>query len=138
MTSISMSNIGVVNFSATGTEFIITTSAADGAEVASVRRVVPAFSMSQWNLEQLGVPTMTGPGRVEVTIDPDTVIWDPCDQDLNNPNLEGAAFLAYLSRIDQATTDAEFQPGQSDWKTYIDLCGVPVGMSAESLRLLFQ
>jgi hypothetical protein len=132
------SNIGVVNLSATGTDFIITTFAANGHEIASVRRDVPAFSMSQWSLEQVGVPAMTEPGRVEVTIDPDTVTWDPCNQDPANPDLEGAVFLAYLSRIDQATIDAEFHPGQSDWKAYTDLCGEPVGMSAEPLRLLFE
>lgn len=132
------SNIGVVNLSATGTEFIIATFSADGEEIASIRREVPAFSMSQWSLEQLGVPAMTEPGRVEVTIDPDAVTWDPCDQDPNNPDLEGAAFFAYLSRIDQATSDAEFHPGQSDWKAYTELCGAPQGMSAESLRLLFE
>jgi len=132
------SNIGVVNLSATGTDFIITTYAANGVEVSSVRQRVPAFSMRQWNLDQLGVLTMTVPGRVEVMIDPDTVTWDPCDLDPEDPNLEGTAFFAYLSRIDQATADAEFQPGQSDWKAYTDLCGEPVGMSAESLRLLFE
>lgn len=133
------SNVGVVNLSATGTDFIISTYSATGTEIASVRKRVPAFSMSQWNLGQLGVPTMTTPGRVEVVIDPDTVTWDPCDMDPDNPDLEAGAFLAYMSRVDQATSDAEFQPGQGDWKAFIDLCGEqPVGMSAESLRWLIQ
>jgi len=43
-----------------------------------------------------------------------------------------------MSRIDQVTTDAELQPEQGDWKAYIELCGEPVGMSAESLGLLFE
>jgi len=43
-----------------------------------------------------------------------------------------------MSRIDQATTDAEFQPGQGDWKAYIELCGEPEGMSVESIGLLFE
>ncbi len=132
------SNVGVVNLSASGTDFIITTFSASGADVASVRKRVPAFSMSQWSLEQLGVLTMATPGRVEVVIDPDTVTWDPCSQDPGNPDLEGVAFFSYLSRIDQATSDAEFQPGQGDWKAYAELCGEPVGMSADSLRLLIE
>lgn len=132
------SNIGVVNLSATGTDYIITAFAANGAEVSSLRQRVPAFSMRQWNLEQLGVSTMTTPGRVEVAIDPENVTWDPCEMNPEDPDLEGAAFFAYLSRVDQATTDAEYQPGQSDWEAYADLCGEPVGMSAESLRLLFE
>lgn len=132
------SNVGVVNLSVTETVFVITTFAADGVEIASVRRPVPAFSMSQWSLEQLGASNLTTPGRVEVVIDAATVTWDPCEQDLGNPDIEGAAFFAYMSRIDQGTSDAEFHPGQSDWKAYTDLCGEPVGMSAESLRLLFE
>jgi hypothetical protein len=117
------SNVGVVNISASNTYFIITAYHADGAEVATVRQRVRAFSMSQWSLQQLGVAAMTIPGRVEIMIDPATVTWDPCDQDPENLDLEGAAFLAYMSRVDQATSDAEFSPGQSDWKAYTDLCG---------------
>jgi len=131
-------NVGVVNISATGTDFIISTFSAIGAEIASVRKRVPAFSMSQWSLEQLGVLTMTTPGRVEIVIDPGTVTWDPCALDPEDPDLEGAAFFGYLSRIDQATSDAEFQPGQSDWRAFIDLCGDPFGIPAESLRWLIQ
>lgn len=131
------SNVGVVNLSATATDFIITTFAATGAEVASVRQRVPAFSMTQWRLEQLGVSSMTTPGRVEVVIDPATVTWDPCELDPNNPDPETTAFLAYLSRIDQATSDAEFQPGQSDWQDYIDLCGGLPGMPVSWIRLSF-
>jgi hypothetical protein len=72
-------------------------------------------------------------------IDPNTVIWDPCDVDPDNPNLEGAAFFAYLSGVDQATSDAEFHPGLPDWKGLTELCGEdPLGMSPTGLRLLIK
>ncbi len=43
-----------------------------------------------------------------------------------------------MSRIDQATSDAEFGPGQSDWKAYIDLCGEQPTPSADHLRAMFE
>jgi hypothetical protein len=132
------SNLGVVNVSATATDYLITIHTADGVEVSAVRRRVPAFSMMQWSLEQLGAPTMSTPGLAEIVIDPDTVTWDPCQIDLEDPDLQAAAFFAYLSRIDQATSDAEFQPGQSDWKPYTDLCGDEPGMSLDPLRFLID
>jgi hypothetical protein len=133
------SNLGVVNLSVDGTDFIISVFSEDGTRISKVGRRVPAFSMSQWSLEQLGVPSLTTPGRVEVIIDPDSVTWDPCDVDPDEPELEGAAFFAYLSRIDQTTSDAEFQPGQSDWKPYQDLCGdEPPGIPAMDLGFLFD
>jgi hypothetical protein len=91
------------------------------------------FSMAQWSLTQLGAPAPMTPGRVEVMIDPARVTWDPCDQ---NPTAggDGAAFLARMSQVDQATSDAELGPGQSDCKASIDLCSEPVGMSADGYR----
>ena len=132
------SNVGVVNISATSTNFIITTFDADGVELASVSKRVRSFSMSQWNLEQLGVATLSTPGRVEIVIDPDTVDWDPCDLDINNLDLDTVLFLSYASRIDQATSDAEFQPGQSDWSAYQDLCGTSPGLTGVGPRFSFH
>jgi hypothetical protein len=118
------SNIGIVNISTTATSFIVTTSAANGAVTSTATLTVPAFSLVQRNLAQLGTPSMTAPGRVEVVVDPATVTWDPCDPEISLDG-DGAGFIAYLSKVDQATSDAEFHPGQSDWKAYTDLCGDP-------------
>lgn len=116
------SNVGVVNLSIFPMDVIITTFGADGTALASVNRRVKSFSLSQWSLSQLGVGTLSTPGRVEVQVDPDSITWDPCfgeEPDLND--LQGI-FMTYLSRVDQVTGDAEFVLGSSDWYEYIALC----------------
>ncbi len=116
------SNVGVVNLSIFPMDVIITTFGADGTALASVTRRVKSFSLSQWGLSQLGVGTLSTPGRVEVQVDPDSITWDPCfgeEPDLND--LQGI-FMTYLSRVDQVTGDAEFVLGSSDWYDYIALC----------------
>ncbi len=116
------SNVGVVNFSIFPLDVIITTFGADGAMLASVNRQVQSFSLSQWSLSQLGVGTLSTPGRVEVQVDPDSITWDPCfGEEPDIDDLRGI-FLTYLSRVDEATGDAEFVLGSSDWYDYLALC----------------
>jgi hypothetical protein len=120
------SNVGVLNFSLFPLDVLITTFDAEGAVVASVSRRVPGFSLGQWSMTQLGVAALTTPGRVEVVVDPDSITWDPClGDDLDLEDLRGV-FMAYLSRVDQATGDAEFILGQNDWGDYLTLCGEPM------------
>jgi hypothetical protein len=116
-------NIGVVNLSLLPTDVNITTYAADGSMLASVTRRVRAFSLTQWSLPQLGIDALVNPGRVVVEVDPATITWDPClSEELELEDLRGI-FMTYLSRVDQATGDAEFVLGQSDWNEYLNLCG---------------
>ena len=116
------SNVGVVNFSIFPLDVIITTFGADGMALASVNRQVRSFSLSQWSLSQLGVGTLSTPGRVEVQVDPDSITWDPCfGEEPDIDDLQGI-FMTYVSRVDQVTGDAEFILGQSDWYNYVALC----------------
>ena len=116
------SNVGVVNFSLFPLDVIITTFGADGTVLASVNRQVRSFSLSQWSLSQLGVGTLSTPGRVQVQVDPDSITWDPCfGEEPDIDDLQGI-FMTYLSRVDQVTGDAEFVLGQSDWYDYLALC----------------
>lgn len=87
-----------------------------GGPVRELTQEIPALSLRQWNLAELGVSTMPA-GRVEVTIDPADPLYNPC-QVRSDPSQPGAAFLAYYSKVDNATGDAEFGLGQIDWSAY--------------------
>jgi hypothetical protein len=60
------------------------------------------ISMSQWSFDQLGVGDVEGPLTVELWLDPDDAPADPCAIDFPD------AFLAYVSKVDNLTGDAEF------------------------------
>ncbi len=116
-------NVGVVNLSLTPLDVIVSTYGPDGDLLATASRRVRSFSLGQWSLTQLGVDALTAPGRVVVEVDPDSIIWDPCiGEDPDLEDLQGI-FMAYMSRVDQVTGDAEFILAQSDWAGYLDLCG---------------
>ncbi len=118
------SNIGIVSFSAQPVQMLITVYDASGAQVAQATRTVQPFSMSQYSLSSLGAGTLSPPGRVEVQVDPSIITWDPCS---GNPyDLFGGTaglFTAYMSKVDEATGDAEFSFGQVDWEEFEDTCG---------------
>jgi len=115
------SNVGVVNLSPLAATLLVTTYDTTGAQRAQVTKTVESFSLRQWSLDSLGVSSLGG-GRVEVEIDPATITWDPCDPQYV-PGLAPGLFLAYLSKVDQATGDAEFGLGQVDWTGYAEECG---------------
>lgn len=117
------SNVGVTNLSLNALDVIVTVFAADGSELSSQKRRVKGLSLSQWSLNQLGVDVLTTPGRVEVRVDPATIDWDPCAVDLGSIGSLRGVFIAYLSRVDRATGDAEFIPAQNDWSPFIEECG---------------
>jgi len=73
----------------------------DGTVAAEGTRTVPKLSMRQWSFQQLGVSPTEGAMTVEVWLDPDDVADDPCD--FGEP-----AILAYVSKVDSGTGDAEF------------------------------
>ena len=115
------SNAGVVNLSPSPITLLVSTYDTAGTQRAQVTQTVESFSMRQWSLDSLGVSTLAG-GRIEVELDPATITWDPCDPQ-TIPGLTPGLFVAYLSKVDQATGDAEFGLGQVDWTDYIVDCG---------------
>ncbi len=73
----------------------------DGTVVAEGTRTVPKLSMRQWSFQQLGVSPADGAMTVEVWLDEDDVADDPCD-------FGAPSILAYVSKVDSGTGDAEF------------------------------
>jgi hypothetical protein len=126
------SNVGVVNLSLFPLDVIVTTYDGDGNALAVADKRVRSFSLGQWSLTQLGVSVLSTPGRVVVEVDPSSITWDPCIGE--EPDIEDlrGIFMAYLSRVDQATGDAEFILGVNDWSEYLALCdGQPAADLAE-------
>ncbi len=117
------SNVGVVNLAFQPLDVVVTTYDAAGAVVSSVNRQVNTFSLAQWSLSQLGVSNLSPPGRVEVMVDPASITWDPCDPLTWGPGMSPGLFMAYMSKVDQATGDAEFAYAQNDWTAFVDECG---------------
>jgi hypothetical protein len=115
------SNVGVLNLSPFPLQVIATTYDASGAQAAEATKTVESFSLRQWSLDQLGAPTLAG-GRIEVRVDPETITWDQCDPSAESEFGSGV-FLTYLSKVDQATGDAEFHYAQTNWTDYVEECG---------------
>jgi hypothetical protein len=115
-------NIGVCNFGPQSTAIVIEIYNGAGALVKSVSTSVEAFSLRQWGLADLGVSSLTG-GRVEVRLDSAASGFDPCDSTFTGwtPFVSGLV-MAYYSKVDNATGDAEFGYGQLDWSDFIAEC----------------
>lgn len=73
-----------------------------GALLADGSKVIRVASMNQWSFEQLGVGMVDGPLTVELWLDPANASPDPCNEDIP------PGFLAYVSKVDNGTGDAEF------------------------------
>ncbi len=119
------SNIGVVNMGPQPLEVLVATFDPAGGLVSEAARTVESFSLRQWNLGELGAAGVIG-GRTEIRVEPDSITWDPCSAGDELGEIPGL-FLAYLSKVDQATGDAEFHLGQVDWSGYVDVCGEDPG-----------
>ena len=76
----------------------------DGAGTVLVEGVktLRIASLQQWSFEQLGVGEVDSPLTVEMWLDPASMSEDPCAEDFPN------GFLAYVSKVDNGTGDAEF------------------------------
>ncbi len=74
----------------------------DGIELAEGSKTIKIMSMNQWSFQQLGVDEVNGPLSVELWLDPSNMSEDPCEDAIPN------AFLAYVSKVDNGTGDAEF------------------------------
>lgn len=66
-------------------------------------KTMPSLSVRQWSFASLGVGTVDGPLTVDLWLDPaDVQPW--CMEFFDG----GAAFIAYVSKVDSRTQDAEF------------------------------
>lgn len=85
---------------------------------------VEGLSLRQWNLEKdFGIANLSA-GRVEVSVDPSTEGYDPCGVSYGFFGTAMApALLAYYSKVDNVTGDAEFGIGQVDWAQHGVDCG---------------
>jgi hypothetical protein len=75
---------------------------AAGTVLAEGWKNIRVASMNQWSFQQLGVGVVEGPLTVELELDPANMVGDPCDMDIP------VAFMAYVSKVDNGTGDAEF------------------------------
>jgi hypothetical protein len=74
----------------------------NGGVLVEGSKVIRVSSMNQWSFDQLGVGTVDGPLTVELWLDPANASPDPCAEDIP------PGFLAYVSKVDNGTGDAEF------------------------------
>ena len=99
------SNLGIANmFFASRSRVHYRVLASDGAVIVEGSKVVKIQSMNQWSFDQLGVGVVEGPLSVELWLDPDDVLDDPCAAALPQ------GFFAYVSKVDNLSGDAEFLP----------------------------
>lgn len=116
------SNLGVLNIGAEPVDVEISLFDAGGAAVSSVVRGVGSLSLEQWSLTSLGAASLPGGGRAEVRLAASSLPEDPCQFTLDF-GLPVGVISAYLSKVDNATGDAEFVLGQVDWSEYVAECG---------------
>ncbi|MCS7183459.1 MAG: hypothetical protein NZ869_10170, partial [Thermoanaerobaculum sp.] len=95
-----------------------------GSPIRELTREIKGLSLEQWSLTELGVTSLAA-GRVEVSIDPTDTLYQPC-QVRTDPGQPGALFIAYSSKVDNATGDGEFGLGLVDWSAYAT-CPEPPG-----------
>ncbi|MEN8165577.1 MAG: hypothetical protein ABFS37_15720 [Acidobacteriota bacterium] len=74
----------------------------DGTLLAEGSKTIKIMSMNQWSFQQLGVGVVDGPIAVELWLDPSSMSEDPCEEDIPK------GFMAYVSKVDNGTGDAEF------------------------------
>lgn len=73
-----------------------------GTVLVEDSKTIRIASMNQWSFQQLGVGVVDGPLTVELWLDPSSMGEDPCSLDIP------MGFLAYVSKVDNGTGDAEF------------------------------
>jgi len=125
-------NIGVVNLSSTlyptphfpRLQARIRIYDGSGSIVYDGVREVESLSLRQWNLERDFGVTGLSAGRVEVSVDPSSEGYDPCATSYGFLGTSASpALIAYYSKVDNATGDAEFGIGQVDWSRHAADCG---------------
>lgn len=73
-----------------------------GTELTVGSKNIKIASMNQWSFAQLGVGVVEGPISVELWLDPSSMSAEPCEEAIPS------AFVAYVSKVDNVTGDAEF------------------------------
>lgn len=126
-------NVGVANLSAVMITVEFKLFKLNGSQSGSaVRKDIPALSLTQWDLQALGLPVSTdGGGRLEVSlVNPN---YDPCIEGSTAPGCmsrceEGCngkygfgaqkVFIAYASNVDNSTGDGENLLPVIDWAAF--------------------
>jgi len=104
------SNLGIVNISFSGAPITVHYRFLDeeGSAIASGSKDLLEYTGGQWSFKRLGVPrVIEGPLTVELWLDPDDIVGDPCELDEDDLNL----FVAYATKVDGNPTgsgDGEF------------------------------
>ncbi len=97
------SNLGIANTSPmAGIKVHFRINDRYGTALAEGSKNIKIASMNQWSFEQLGVDEVDGPLSVELWLDPSTMSEEPCEESIP------IGFLAYVSKVDNGTGDAEF------------------------------
>ncbi len=112
-------NIGVVNLSGLTAPVQITVYGPSGQLLAQKTENVEGFSLRQWNLKREFGVTNLQDGLVEVKVDPSVANQDPCG---DTAGALSPLLVAYYSKNDNATGDAEFGIAQVDWRQYSVEC----------------
>ena len=87
----------------------------DGVVLVEGAKNIRISSMGQWSFEQLGVGVVDNPLTVELWLDPSSMTENPCETDFPS------GFLAYVSKVDNGTGDAEYLSAAAMQPYY---CGV--------------
>lgn len=74
----------------------------EGMVLAEGSKTIRVASMNQWSFQQLGVGEVSGPLTVQLWLDPANMSEEPCEEDIPS------GFVAYVSKVDNGTGDAEF------------------------------
>lgn len=142
------SNLGVVNLSTVQIGVTITFYGQKGNVVATTKKSVPPLSLGQWALPDLGVSSLPASGAwASVVMDASSIKIDPCDDDATFACMsrcgdgcagkysfsKSGAFIAYVSKVDNGSGDAEFLPGIVDWEAYNDSCAGSTGLTPAAM-----
>jgi len=97
------SNLGIAGQSAFGTiRVYYRIMDQEGTVLVEDSKRIRIASMNQWSFDSLGVGSVDGPLTVELWLDPDDLDEDPCEP------IFPTGFLAYVSKVDNGTGDAEY------------------------------
>ena len=138
------SNIGVANLSTVQIGVTITVYGQTGSAVATAKRTIPPLSLGQWSLADLGVASLPASGAwASVVMDSSSIKIDPCDDDATFACMsrcgdgcggkysfsKSGAFIAYVSKVDNGSGDAEFLPGVVDFESFNNSCPDSTGQT---------
>ena len=139
------SNVGVANLSTITISVTVQGYHTDGTLMGSGTKTVEPLSVRQWSLTDFGIAPFDA-GGVTVAMSEESVKIDLCD--LGEETIlaclyrceEGCnekysfpatgAFIAYVSKVDNGSGDAEFLLPVVDWISFAEECGGTFGANA--------